>query len=448
MTTNYLTPRIGYAVIFHPFEENAENAENIFHKGYKLLDSLNLEIIDAEVPISSEAETREVAKKFRRSNVEVIVLRLATWSSDTLLLDLISIHDVPVIVWGLRHVHSGSMCGAQQYNAVLKELNKYSCFVYQDKLESLEKILRFCLAVSVREHLQTLRLALIGARTQGMAEVICDEFSAKEVFGVRILTISFQEFSEIIQKHRHGGQNAFENLQKTVQNTFQQINVSETELNEAIYNYLALKELQEKHALHGFTIQCYPNYMGKVCLGFSLLADEGIIGACEGDINSAILMWIMQQLSRQPVHHIDPLTLFEEDNSVLGSHCGSGSVSLAESEEIAELNPVRLAENGVCVTFPSKPGIVTAANLIGRKTTYRLGLFRGKAIRTTMDFPGNPIRIQLPFSCDEFLDFVEADGFGHHWIVCYGDFADVLKGISDLLAIKCIDFVVKSNSQI
>ena len=176
--------------------------------------------------------------------------------------------------------------------------------------------------------------------------------------------------------------------------------------------------------------------MGEYCLAFSLLSSEGFSCACEGDVNSLVLVWIMQNLSGMPTHHIDPLQLKEEENALIGSHCGSGAVEIAEDPKEIKLTHVRLANKGVCIQFPSKTGEITMANLIGRKGTYRMAIITGKAIKTTMEFPGNPIKIQFPFELDRFLDLVEIGGFGHHWVVAYGDISRELIRIAEMLNIK------------
>ena len=61
----------------------------------------------------------------------------------------------------------------------------------------------------------------------------------------------------------------------------------------------------KEHNLDALTIGCYPHLMGKVCLAASLLADEGIPFACEGDINGAVGQLILTWLTGMPTHHTD-----------------------------------------------------------------------------------------------------------------------------------------------
>jgi L-fucose isomerase-like protein len=433
-----INPKIGLCVIYHPFEDNAENAAPMFEESYRLLTSFkDITIIKANELVKDINSVTSVAKQFKNTEVDVICVKLATWSSDEYILDMSSICDVPFIFWTYSHISAGSLCGGQQFNMVFKELNKECIFVYKDNDKALDKIKKYSKSVAIRNQLKRIRLCRIGNRTQGMAEVICDEFSVKEIFGPRILSIRLDEFKKAVENISNESARSkwLEIKSKGIK-----IEVSEENGIHAVKNYLALKEYVKNQKIDGFTIQCYPNYMGEVCLGFSLLADGGIACACESDVSSLILTFILIGLSDQPVHNIDPLFLYDEDNSILGSHCGCGSFELAESKEKIQFSNVRLANKGLCVLFPSKPGNVTLANLVGRKGTYRMGVIEAVAVKTKMVFPGNPIRIKLPISIERYLERIEESGLGHHWIIAYGSYSESLKYLASLINIDFIEF--------
>lgn len=431
-------PKIGFCVIYHPFEENAENAPKISENSVKLLRTIkNIELIVAEELVKDVNSAILVGNQFKEANVDIICIKLATWSSDDYILDMSSICEVPFIFWSYPHIHSGSMCGGLQFNMVFKELKKECIFVYKDDAQALEKIKNYAMCVSLRKNMKSLRFLKIGHRTQGMGEVICDEFSVKQVFGPRILSVGFDQFKENVNKITD--KDALD-LWKDIREKASKVSVNESDGIIAIKNYLALKKIIEIERVSGITIECYPNFMGELCLAFSLLADEGIPGACEGDINSAILMYILMKLSGSPVHNIDLLYLYEDDNSIIGSHCGSGSFELAASYQEIEFANVRLANRGLCVLFPSKPGKITMANLVGRRGTYRMGVIEGNAIQTEMVFPGNPIRVKLPITISRYLEIIEKFGLGHHWIIAYGNHLKSLECLASLLKIDLIRF--------
>jgi L-fucose isomerase-like protein len=426
--------RIGFAVMLHPFEENANKAQEIFEKSLSLLKSIDsAEIITADEFINEKDAAKLVGKQFNNVKVDVICLKLATWSSDDLLFELLAESDVPIILWAYPHMHAGSLGGAQQFNCVLKEVGKECKFVYGDTQETLNVITSYSNAIAVQNRLKHLIIGQIGDRTQGMREVICDESSLKRIFGASISRIELNEF---VNMNVGVSEDEISQQWEKVKSSIEKINISENTGLDAIRIFYKLKNFIEKDNLDALTIECYPKFMGKTCLGFSLLADEGIACACEGDVHGALLMWIMMKLSGGPVHNTDTLYVHEEDNSVTSSHCGCGSINLAESRGKIEISPVRLVDEGACVVFPSKPGIVTMANLVGKAETYRLGVILGEAIKTEMTFPGNPLRVKLPASIKDYLKFIEEYALGHHWIVTYGDITKELKIIAKLLNIK------------
>jgi len=61
----------------------------------------------------------------------------------------------------------------------------------------------------------------------------------------------------------------------------------------AMQVYAALKAMIEEAGLTAVAVGCYPHLMGKVCLPVSLLADDGVPVACEGDVNGALGMIIL-----------------------------------------------------------------------------------------------------------------------------------------------------------
>ena len=120
-----LKPKVGFTVTYHPLEVGAEAAPKLFSEYYERMTALDLEAIKADEPIHNLETAVKTGKVFRENQVDVICILLATWSSDELVLDLLEEWSVPVIVWGLPRIHTGSLCGAQQINCVLKELNKH-----------------------------------------------------------------------------------------------------------------------------------------------------------------------------------------------------------------------------------------------------------------------------------------------------------------------------------
>ena len=440
-----LKPKVGLAVVYHSYEEGAEEAPNLFSKTRSVLDNLGLDIVPADDSVHDARTATEAGRKFREEHVDLICLPLATWSSDYTVLDLLEQMEVPLITWAFPGVNTGSLCGVQQIDCVLKELDKQYKFVYGDDENAHHEILVYSRAVALKKRLRNARIGLIGYRIQGMTEVTFDEYALKSVFGPRIVHMGIHELKE---KAEQIPDDTAKNLLEEIRNNVGRITTDESELIYSAKVYLALKQFIQEHGLSGIATECYPKLMGQVCLAHSLLSEEGVAAACEGDVNSALAMLMLYELTGSPVHNTDLLAVYEEDNSVLFSHCGSGGFSLAERREDINLGHVRLAHKGVCVLFPSKPGKVTLVNLVGRKDTYRMCVVSGEAVPSEMVFLGNPVRVRIPIGANEFLETVAREGFGHHWMIGYGDVEDELKYLAFLSGVKIVSIPARQNKNL
>lgn len=428
-------PKLGLVVISSPFEVGAEKGPEILKDASFRLKSFGLKVIPAPEVVNNEKTVLRVGREFKKLGVDLICLVEATWSEDHLVLDMLEEIDVPLITWALPGIHTGSLCGSQQLCCVLKELGKPYKFVYGDLKDSHvhKEIEAYARAVALKKMLRTTKLGLVGYRTKGMTEVTFDEYEMKSIFGPRIVHKGIDELKDSIQKF---SQVKVKEKWNEVKKKAGEIKVKEEDGLQSIRTYFALKEFVKENNLSGLAIECYPSLMGEVCLAGSLLSEEGIVVSCEGDINSCLAMFILNSLSGAPVHNADLLSINKKDDSLILSHCGSGGFSLADKSRKITLGPARLANKGVCILFPAKPGDVTMVNLVGRRETYRMCIIGGKAISTEMVFPGNPVRVKIPIPVSEFLEIVSTEGFGHHWMIGYGSFCKELEYFCSLVGLK------------
>lgn len=429
-----LVPKVGLCVVRHPFEEGAERAPELHERAAEGLRAAGIEVVPGGVAGDLDSG-KNAGMAFRSANVDAVCIAAATWSSDGVSLEVLERAAAPAITWGLPGINTGSLCAVHQLDCVLKEIGWHYRFAYgqPDETAVYARIRCYALAAAVRKRLRTARIGQIGGRVEGMTEVAFDEFSLKKVFGPIVMRIPVADFLD--RRDSVEGSAASEVWEKA-KAMAGGIEVPDEDGLRSSRGYLALRRICQDNDLAALTAECYPKLMGEVCLAYSLLAEEGIAASCEGDVNSAMLTLILQWLSGEPVHNTDLLTVFEEDNTVLGSHCGSAGFSLADGRESVTLSHVRLANRGVCVLFPAKPGPVTWANLVGREGTYRLTSFGGEAVRTEMLFAGNPLLTKVNTPVRELLDRIADIGAGHHWMACCGHVQSELRELARLIGIQ------------
>jgi L-fucose isomerase-like protein len=331
-------------------------------------------------------------------------------------------------------METGALCGMQQLTFYLKQLERpYKCVFgrIEDK-DCLKKVKTFSIVSAVKNKLRRSKVGMIGSRVNGMTDTSVNEIALKKCVGARIVQI---DLLKLLEQSKEGAEKQAISLWNGLKSKAGLCKVSEKEGIDSIKIYFALKTLVEQYNLDALAVGCYPDLMGRVCIASSLLADENIPLACEGDVNGAIGQMILTLLTNQPTHNTDWLDPMD-DGTVVFTHCGSGSFSLAEKRGLITLSPVRLMNKGVCALYPAKPGDVTLINITLNANEYRFTLLEGEAVHTEMVFPGNPVKVKFKQSTKDLIEWIHKEGIGHHWMIGYGNVTEEIRNLVDITGNK------------
>jgi L-fucose isomerase-like protein len=424
-----LMPRVGVGAVSSPLEVGAERAPQAAEDLARLLELHGCEAIRLG-SIGTVGAAVAAGRKTVEAHVDALALVSASWFEDYLVLDLLEECDKPLLFWSLPGMETGALCGTQQITSYLKQLDKAYTAVFGliEPGAVLDRSIRYLRAAALRQQLRRARIGVAGQRTRGMTEVAVNEMALKKTLGPRLVAL---DMVTLVNRSRRAARTETVPVWNQVKQTAGRVQVADEAGLDASGFYIAIKELVRQEQLTAFTFGCYPDYMGCACLAASLLADEGVPVGCEGDANGTVAMLILQLLTGQPTHNtdwLDPL----EDGSVVFTHCGSGSYALAERAQDITLAPVRLACTGVCSLFPAKPGPVTLINLLPYAAGYQLAVMEGEAIHTGMVFPGNPLRVRFQRPTEQIIDWIHAEGIGHHWIAGYGHVAAEIRHLAGI----------------
>ncbi len=335
---------------------------------------------------------------FYDARVDVICVIAASWFEDYLVLDLLEECDVPAILWARPGMETGALCGMQQLGFMLKQLDKPTCFLFAEPEESdqADRALDFARAAALQRLLRRARIGYLGHRVEGMTETTPHELALKKRFGPRVVGMDMHIFLERAAAVPTGlAADQWDALAPRVG----RVTATRESGVTAMQTYVALSEMIAEADLTAVAVGCYPHLMGKVCLPISLLADQGIPVACEGDVNGALGMIILNFLTGGPVHNTDLLDPVPADNAIVYSHCGNGSFSLAADSADITLGPVRLMHSGVCALFPARPGVVTLLDIVPTLSSYRMAAThrRGAADRYGLSRQpaARPVQVRL-----------------------------------------------------
>ena len=435
-----MKPKIGLVVSYAPLEVGWEKASELLGQAIKQLSAQAVEIVAADEPVYDLKSGAIAAEKFYQAKVDVICWIAATWSFDHVPMDMLNTVNVPLVAWALPGVETGSLCGSQQIIAVLTELSHPRHFVFGelDDAAVQASVLAFARGAAALGGLKRTRFGMLGHRTIGMMEVAFHEYDLVNMFGPVVVYLGVDK----LFKMRDG---IDEKVAVPIWNMFKtragKCNVSDADGVRSIKTYLALKQFVADNNLSGLAAGCYPELMGEVCLACGLLAEDGIVTSCEGDMNSLVLTYLMHNIGGSPLHDTDLLDLDASAGTGIFSHCGNGALCLAGQRGDITLDSVRLMGQGAVSLYPAKPGLVTFANLCGNKGTYRLTYGVGEAVETAMVFPGIPVKIKLPIAVDAFLKKTTQFGTGHHWMIAYGDMSGSLRHICEMKKISSLELI-------
>ena len=418
---NKLRPRIAIIAVSSPLEVGAGRAPQKARELEATLKNNNCEVI-----LTTEVSTPDLASSTGRKLAglfpDLVIFLPVCWFEDYLVLDFLEECKSPILLWALPGMETGSLCGCQQLGSFLKYLEHPFFHVYGEIGDSsvLKRASVYMRASALHSRLRRSKIGVCGSRVNGMTHTSPNEFLLKKSIGSRIIPIP-------PGKLLFRGDDADV---KRIWDVFKKrcglVKVNDESGLESARMYCALKQVVSEFGLDALTVGCYPDLMGKVCLAASLLSEEGVPMACEGDVHGAVAQLILTLLSGLPTMNADFLEPLDKD-SIVFTHCGSSSVTLAEKKEDISLNSVRLMGQGACVLFPSKPGRVTLLNITERENAYQCALLTGEAVETEMVFPGNPARIKFSRPAKDVISWTFDEGMGHHWMIVYGDYAEEIR---------------------
>lgn len=188
----------------------------------------------------------------------------------------------------------------------------------------------FLSLLRVRKALQQTRLLVAmkgNLLTSGVVSGIYDLEALKERYSVDSVLVNADD---IVQAMRELSE---EQREEAVELTLRLLTLSEQtsmeapELLPSVEFYMAAKQMLERYDANAFTIPCFEICATQVmeqekvgfCLTHTLLKDEGIPSACEGDINVLMAMAVLMYLSRRSAH-MGNVSVTHRAKNIIGVH--------------------------------------------------------------------------------------------------------------------------------
>ena len=220
--------------------------------------------------------------------------------------------------------------------------------------------------------------------------------------------------------------------------------------------YLALQDLIREKNYDFIAVKCLPELPSvhtTFCLAHALLNDcsdasgqkEAFVCACEADVNGALTMQMLKNVSGEPTLFADFLGYSEAENQVTLCNCGSQPTDFAGSRKDVHWVSEGLVEfdwkmGGACPQYVAKPGIMTMARLGRIDGEYVMLILAGEAL----SFPREKLAEVNPQQPQAFVKLkCKPDNFiaslrCNHIHAVYGDYIEELKVLCRAAGIRPI----------
>lgn len=324
----------------------------------QLAQELDFDLFAVADEISSEHESQNAANYLQAQKLDFLLIQNSSCSMGEQLLPLVNV--APRLgLWstpdpdleGEIQIHS--LVSMSQYASILKrylrhEEHPYKWFYGHVETPEFQKRFRVTIrALAAVKNIEQARIGWIGGLSPGFHDMIVDERLLRSRLGA---TVESHELAELITRAKKYELAPVQAKAGEIRGAASAVTVSSNEQFERVTRmYMALKGLAAEREYDALAVQCWTRaqemYNVVPCMAFSWLGSEdGIAVSCEGDIQGALSMYLLNLLTgtKGSSTLLDMTALDPQTNAMMMWHCGVSPRHFANDEGIKWVNHVTL----------------------------------------------------------------------------------------------------------
>jgi len=316
-----------------------------------------------------------------------------------------------------------------------------------------EDLNHFLTLLRVRKALQQTRLliALKGnLMSMGVVSSIYDLEQLKQRYGVEHSLITWEELLNTMGNLSPEQSQEAEQITDRLIAGAEQVHMSREDLLPSVRFYVATKQVLAKYESNAFTLPCFEVCATQVlerervtfCLAHTLLKDQGIPSACEGDVNVLMAMSVLMYLSRKSAH-MGNTYIVDPDNNIIAVHHdvpGLKMKGLGEPDLPYAIKNFTVAGWGATIRYD-------ISRDIGEPVTIARFNPQGTALLVTSgEVTGCQAYVESGCSLSYHLKIRDAvaffrheQDFGHHFALVFGDYVADLKQLGELVGFEVVE---------
>ena len=459
---------VGLDTYWNQFDGLLERLESYQSDIRSKIENMDAKVVDAGM-VDNVAKASTAADLFKKEDVEIIFLFIATYALSSTVLPVVQRLGVPVILLNVQpkaaidydYINGlgdrGKMTGEWLAHCQACSLPEFTCVFnragikyeivsgYFQEEYVWEQINGWVAAATTVHGMRNNRMGILGHYYCGMLDVYTDVMQQSATFGTHIELLEMCELKELRDSVTD------DELKAKITEFDMRFNVSpecdKYELERAARTSVALDKLIANHNLgslayyyEGFAGNEYEDIVTSIIAGNTLLTGDGIPVAGECEVKNVQAMKIMSLLggggSFSEFYAVD----FNDDILLLG-HDGPAHFAIAEGN--VNLVPVPVYHGkpgkGLSIQMSVKHGPVTLLSVCESKDGVSLLVAEGESVAgATLQIGNTNSRYKFALSVREFMNNWCKAGPSHHCSIGVGHFADNIDKVAFILGIPCV----------
>ena len=357
-----------------PFIDDA-----VVKRSKQALTQAGLKVVEHDVVVATKAEALTAMQQMKSDQqINMIVLFSGTWVWAAHLVAAIrdyALSGKAVLLW----THPGSQgwrpVGGLVMHGGLLEIGVPHKFVYgdADDSETILKIVSYARAAHLKNSLNLSTMGTFGGRGMGQTCGVADPSQWMRMFGV---DIDSRDTTELIREAEKVSAKEIDGLKPRLEALFGTAPEKNVVNKRSIRLYLALKKVVEKEKFDFYTIQSFPGLgddYSATCFAQSMMLEDGYGTSTLGDFNTALTVWLLTKLSKEPVYYGDLQHIDKKKKEIKIIGDGACPPSLA-----SKLGPAGFSEHGIPTEGEAGGLSVRLVCKVGEGVLARVGRVKGE----------------------------------------------------------------------
>ncbi|MGA2977829.1 MAG: hypothetical protein ABSF77_21210 [Spirochaetia bacterium] len=353
--------------------------EAVVARSRAALTARGIVVKDYPVVIATKAEARAALDQMKKDDaVDCVVLFSGTWVWAAHLVAAVrdfAFSGKALLLW----THPGSQgwrpVGGLVMHGALQEVGIQHRFVYgsADDPAEVARIASWCQAAHLKRILNMATIGTFGGRGMGQTCGAADPSQWMRTFGI---DIDSRDTTELLRRAQEVTPAAIQALEPRLAKLFGKAPEKSLVNERSLRLYLALKTIVEREGFDFYTIQSFPGLgddYSATCFAQSMMLEDGWGTSTLGDFNTALSVFLLTKLSRDPVYYGDLQHIDKKAREIKIIGDGAVPPSLA-----GKLGPAGFAEHGIPTEGAAGGLSVRLICKVGEGALARLGRVKGE----------------------------------------------------------------------